>query len=98
MLKAYAAVLLIGVFAVSATAQAAPTAKCTQLSCPRCESVCRASCEADTIGKRGGAYRGCANGCKSELCAQCLPVQYDAKDRKFLPMARRRRMASAAAR
>ncbi len=74
-----------------AIAQAAK-AECTVLTCAKCSSVCKASCEADLKSCEAAKsrscprlYRSCLKGCTSQLCAQCLPVQYGADNTKFLP-------------
>ena len=65
---------------------------CSTLSCPKCEKICRDTCDVDykkcyATSNRNcqGMYRSCERGCKAQLCAQCLPVQYGSNDRKFLP-------------
>jgi hypothetical protein len=75
--------------------QALPAAgetACTTLACAKCTTICTDTCNAEAkrceaSGKRGcpRAYRSCIKGCPSLLCAQCLPVQYGADDRKFMP-------------
>jgi hypothetical protein len=79
------------VWVMPAAAQA-PKAECTTLSCTKCEAVCTASCDADfkacNAAKSRGcprAYRSCTRGCTSQLCAQCLPIQYGSDGKKFLP-------------
>ena len=73
-------------------ASAQPVGECRTLSCNKCAHVCGGSCQADFVAceakhHRGcpAAFRACERGCKSELCAQCLPIQVDGKNRKFLP-------------
>ena len=85
------AVILSGLVAGGASAQPAAQ-ECKTLSCQKCQKVCTATCEADykvceAKHRRGcpRAYRSCERGCKFELCAQCMPVQYDGQNRKFLP-------------
>jgi hypothetical protein len=67
-------------------------AKCTTLACDRCSGLCTAYCEVKAdecrkAGKRGCPrnYRSCTRGCTSELCAQCLPVQFGKDDHRFVP-------------
>ncbi len=78
------ALATIAAAAGGAWAQTTVETQCTQLTCARCETLCTAYCNADAAGKRARAYRSCANGCRVELCVQCMPAQYDAKGRKFV--------------
>jgi hypothetical protein len=71
---------------------AEPDRSCTTLTCAKCEQVCKATCDADAkvcaeSGSRRcpGRYRACTRGCTFDLCAQCMPVQYGAGGKKFLP-------------
>lgn len=66
--------------------------ECTTLACPKCQSICQASCDAELKKCESGStrgcprnYRSCLKACPSMLCAQCLPVQYGSDNRKFLP-------------
>jgi hypothetical protein len=87
------AVLVAGLLvSVAPAAAQAPKAECTALSCAKCESVCNATCDADftacTAAKSRACprnYRSCTRGCTSQLCAQCLPIQYGSDGKKFLP-------------
>jgi hypothetical protein len=85
MLKIFAPTLVLIVVGTAAAAQSRSESQCSQLPCQRCEALCTTYCAAESKGKRAGAYRGCTNGCKADLCAQCMPVQYDATNRKFFP-------------
>ena len=78
-------VMLIGLGCI-----AAAEPQCTTLKCSQCASICQAKCEADykacnAAGERGceRASRSCDKGCHWTLCAQCMPVQYTANNRKF---------------
>ena len=85
------AIVLWAAVAGAATAQPAER-ECRTLSCDKCQKICTATCETDYKAceaklRRGcpRAYRSCERGCKFELCSQCMPTQYDGKNRKFLP-------------
>ena len=88
----FVALLIVGgVFAGFGPVSAAGR-ECHSLTCNKCEKLCHATCEADAVQcnakhKRGcpAAYRSCERGCRAELCAQCMPIQYDGANRKFLP-------------
>jgi hypothetical protein len=87
-----AAVLALLLVAIAPAAAAPAKAECTTLSCAKCTSVCTATCDADfkacTASKSRGcprAYRSCRRGCTSQLCAQCLPIQYGSDGNKFMP-------------
>ena len=71
---------------------AEPARTCTTMTCAKCEQVCKAACDQDAksctdSGSRRcpGRYRACTRGCTVDLCAQCMPVQYGAGGKKFLP-------------
>lgn len=85
-------VLLVGGLWFGPAVAGTPGRECHTLSCVKCQKVCAATCEADSVRcdakhLRGcqAAYRSCEKGCRSELCAQCVPIQYDGSNRKFLP-------------
>ena len=66
--------------------------ECTTLTCAKCEKICKDTCDADykACTDKGGRncprlYRSCDRGCKSQMCSQCLPIQYGAGGKKFLP-------------
>ena len=80
------------VAAVSGVSAEPAARECRILSCDKCRKVCGATCDADykvctAQNKRDcpRAARSCQRGCTFEFCAQCMPVQYDGKNRKFLP-------------
>ena len=69
-----------------------PTRECTTLTCDKCNSICKATCDADSkaCNAKGDRncprnYRSCLRGCPAMLCAQCMPVQYGGDGKKFLP-------------
>ena len=79
------------VFTPPASAQQ-PARDCSTLSCVKCTSICKASCDAENkaCNAKGDRncprnYRSCTRACPSLLCAQCLPVQYGGDGKKFLP-------------
>ena len=87
---------MVAIAAVALTPVAAPAqtakAECTTLSCTKCTSICKATCDADLkvcdAAKNRYCprnYRSCLRGCPSQLCAQCLPIQYGSDGKKFLP-------------
>jgi hypothetical protein len=62
------------------------------LTCVKCEKICTDTCAADfkVCSDKGAkncprASRSCERSCKSQLCAQCMPVQYGSNNKKFLP-------------
>ena len=68
------------------------TRECTTLTCVKCEKICKDTCGADykVCTDKGArncprAYRSCERSCKSQMCSQCLPIQYGAGGKKFLP-------------
>lgn len=89
--------LIAGLSAFMFAAVAPATAQqggreCTALSCNKCEKVCKDTCDADfkACSNKGArncprVYRRCERGCKSQLCAQCMPIQYGSNNKKFLP-------------
>ncbi len=90
-LACHVAGLLLSLLSVPAFAQGAK-AQCTTLSCAKCTSICQASCDADLKACDSATnrycprnYRSCLRGCPSQLCAQCLPIQYGSDGKKFLP-------------
>jgi hypothetical protein len=92
MLRWFALVFAVLCVWVAPAAAQAPKAECTTLSCANCTSVCTATCDAEfkvcTASKSRGcprAYRSCTRGCTSQLCAQCLPIQYGSDGKTFMP-------------
>jgi hypothetical protein len=86
------AAAVVALVFVQGGAVEAETRTCSTLTCAKCTSICKASCDADVKaceakGERNCPrnYRSCTRGCPSMLCAQCLPVQFGSDGRKFLP-------------
>jgi hypothetical protein len=81
-----------GTSVLPALAQGQPVRECTTLTCVKCEKICTDTCAADfkVCSDKGAkncprASRSCERSCKSQLCAQCMPVQYGSNNKKFLP-------------
>jgi hypothetical protein len=81
-----------GASSLPSLAQGQPVRECTTLTCAKCEKICTATCTAEfkACSEKGAkncprASRSCERSCKSQLCAQCMPIQYGSNNKKFLP-------------
>ena len=90
-LLAGCALILLGLL-LPVQAQQSAGRECTSLSCTKCEKICSDTCNADfkactdkNARNCPRLSRSCERGCKSQLCAQCLPIQYGTNNQKFLP-------------